>query len=134
MVLKIAYVSLVTSFLISCGDIVDKQVSNDASDQIDIIAANAAILNDNPLIKNLEGIITLPKEARSLKEYDRYYLVNGDIFEATYIKSYDEMGLIYIVSTISDIPIMCDGGCDMITITGNFSDADNITIFCNGHA
>lgn len=85
-------------------------------------------------VEQIEAKIALPEGAYDLNEYDRYYMINGDSFEATYIRSSDGGGSIYFVEARHEIPEMLDGGCQVVHVSGDISVPEEASTFCSGVA
>lgn len=120
----------------ACGD---SGGNKDGEKVISSIAANSesampVTKGDVSRIESLETEIQLPDGADSLGSYDRYYIVSADEFRATYIRTSDGNGTVYVVSSRQEIPDLMDGGCQVINVSGNFSAPANASLFCNGVA
>lgn len=110
---------------------VEKGVSQSVSQpKIETKDAN----DGNIIIEQIESQITLPEGAYDLGQYDRYYILNGDAFIATYIRSSDSTGSVYVVGSRQDIPDLLDGGCQVVHVSGKVSTPENASTFCNGVA
>jgi hypothetical protein len=87
------------------------------------------------LVAQLEGQIHLPKGASPLLSYTRYYVgstINGHrVVVGTYQHS---GGRVVIEKSAHDLPIVFDGGCDIINIRYDVSKKRFIDVFCNGVA
>lgn len=126
----------ITILLGACGDINNTEdggvaTSSTPSNTESSISGNR---EDMSRIENVESQIVLPEGANPLSKYDRYYIISGDKFEATYVRRSDGNGSVYVVSSRQEIPAPLDGGCQVVHVSGSLSDPANASAFCNGLA
>ncbi len=80
--------------------------------------------------------LELPKGARPLKDYVRYYSEiseNGKVFiDATFV--YDVTGGGIVIVGPAERPSIFDGGCDVVTMRYSVEHKAVISIACNGLA
>jgi hypothetical protein len=125
--MKIFCASIMAFFLLTTGMIVLNSCSRDAAPS----SHNLTRLD----IRIIESKVGILPGGRSLQDYRRYYAgrsEDGKYFVVG-IYIYDSKSGVDIVS-YDKLPVIFDGGCDVISVRYNFDDELVDSIKCNGVA
>jgi len=86
-------------------------------------------------ISKIEAKVVELPEGRSIKNYNRYYAGRLErglyIVTAVYISGINGRA---IIVPYGELPLVLDGGCDVIKIKYNLAEKSIISIRCNGSA
>jgi hypothetical protein len=98
-------------------------------------AAESAWGPDRKVIEEIEHTVSLPAGAKPIVQYSRYYagaMRHGvRVVVGTWITGLD---VSRIVPSEADLPVIYDGGCDIVNIEYDVKRHRFIKIYCNGVA
>jgi hypothetical protein len=89
--------------------------------------------NTRAMISGIERNIVLPEESNRLGDYSRYYAqtyVSGKPYLVG-VFLLDGAGEVRVVSE-SDLPVVLDGGCDVVHVEYDVTEERMVTICCQG--
>ena len=92
------------------------------------------------LVETIEEKVRLPGGANSLKDYARYYAMNGSLVIGVYLKfvevsnrHYDlPIGKTRWLDDYHDLPDVQDGGCSIVNVRFNAKTGSGPEASCNG--
>ena len=98
-----------------------------------VFAASACQNNSKEtLILEAETKLTMPKNADSLHNYNRYYAISGETATGVFIRSEGGPGKVEIVATNKDLPFVADGGCGVVEVRLDLKTKGWERPFCHG--
>ena len=96
----------------------------------------------NRLMQKIEEQVQLPKGAKRLEQYARYYAIDGNRVVARYITIVEPDNQYYNLPVGSqrwlydhrNLPSISDGGCAIVNVSSDTKVAGLPRAFCNGEA
>ena len=79
----------------------------------------------------IESNLRLPRDAKPLRDYGRYYYRDGGKVVGVYVSG-DESGRRWVMK--SKAPIIMDGGCGVVNVVFDVASRQVESISCNGAA
>ncbi|HCH0556903.1 hypothetical protein [Pseudoxanthomonas winnipegensis] len=92
-------------------------------------------LDGAQLVKALEQQVKLPQDASPLSDYTRYYKLTAEgVLVGVYIKGFDGGDRQAHLVSERELPLILDGGCNVIHVQYDPGANKVLRVFCNGIA
>jgi hypothetical protein len=112
------------------------------------VAASISHASDSPLdvtsLHKIESSLKLPKGTKPLASYDRYYayavrkgrkfLVGVFLYSPALPGIAEAVPGLHILEKESDLPVVLDGGCSVVTVVLDPDSSQEADVSCNGVA
>lgn len=123
---------LLIIIIVYCGDV---SALESKLEQIKVETKNNILTLD--LIKKIESNLTLPQNAFPLSAYIRYYaykkVSKKQYIVAVFVRGESGVGRVEIID-FKNLPIIFDGGCDVIEVRYSLNKKKIISSYCHGYA
>lgn len=84
------------------------------------------------LAEKLDSRVVMPKGAKTLNSYDRFYAKDGTGWIGVFDSTIENGGRATLVEP-DDLPLVLDGGCDIVNVRFD-KNQKFVAAFCNGEA